>query len=569
VMVATYQLLASLREAQYELGSGTTPESVIASHRQALEWARAGGTPRQRWEAAGRLGGLRLRTPVHAPDTHATAAFDLFREAAAALMEMVAEERPDERFLRLMRASTRWFWEPFLSAGAGAGLMEELPRVFEMPTALCGPRRTARFDDLPDWAAVSRALPGADCAVVYMHQGASAFRALIVHRGPPDQADLIVEDSVSWERLRALADPWIRANQRLREPGAERADLARLHGSLRALLEGLGPMLLDRVVARLSALGIRRVTLVRGRGLVILPLHAGLVTCPETARSTPTPPDPLLKCLVVSYAASGLDAAVPSFPRPGSGRLLAVGDPGGDLPWSESEIHLVADAFGPARTTRLIGRKARRDRVLPRLAEADVVHLATHGQYEIALEGLVTRGRGALQLADGGLLEAASIDAITLGRRPIVILSACETGRTDWRDEVGQGIANAFLAGGAAAVVATLWVVDDLSTALLMWRLHQLAQQGQDLAAALQSAQLWLRAMQSDDLRVLLEMPIFRQAMARSGRDHAWPGHTERPFEEPFHWAPFHLLTRATQRQGQDAFKADDTETLAPPLPWG
>jgi hypothetical protein len=95
-------------------------------------------------------------------------------------------------------------------------------------------------------------------------------------------------------------------------------------------------MLMDRVVSRLSELGIRRVSIVRGRGLGILPLHAVLVTCPDAARPTPTPPDTLLKCLVVSYAASGLDAAVPSFPGPGSGRLLAVGDPRGDLPWSES-----------------------------------------------------------------------------------------------------------------------------------------------------------------------------------------------------------------------------------------
>lgn len=546
-MVSMYQLLASLRAAQHDLRSGTTLESVIAAHRQALEWARKEGSPWQRWEAAGRLGAILFRSGA-ASDAHAPAAFDLFREAAQALLEMADEEQPDERFLRLTRAATRWFWEPFLSAGAGAGELGELPRVFEMPAALCGGRRTKHFDDLPDRSAVARALPGPDCAVVYMYQGASAFHGFIVHRGPPDQADLIVEDSASWERLRALVDPWIRANQRLREPGADGTDLARLHRSLGAVLEGLGPMLMDRLVSRLSDLGIRRVTIVRGLGLGILPLHAVLVTCPNAAQPAPTTPDTLLKCLIVSYAPSGLDAARPRFPAPESGRLLAVGDPRGDLPWSEAEIHLVADAFGPARTTRLIGRKARRDWVLPRLAEADVVHLATHAEYEIAREGLVTRGEGELQLADGGSLDTTTIDAMTLGRRPILILSACETGRADWRDLVGQGIADHFLARGAAAVVATLWVVDDLSTALLMWKLHQLARHEQDLATALRSAQLWLRALHSDDLRVLLDRAVFRQALARSGRAPTELLNIERPFAEPFHWAPFHLLTSATQR---------------------
>lgn len=542
-LVGARQILARLREAQYDLASGTTREATIKAFQQALDWARVGGSPWERWDAARGLAGFLLRSAGADPVSDARSAFGLIREAADRLLEMAGDEQLDERFLRLVRGATRGFWGPFLDAAARAGKLAELSRVFEAPAVLSGMRPSRRFDELPDRSALSCALPGDDWAVVYMHQGSTSFRAFVVHRGPLDKNDLIVDEGAPWERLRALVDPWIRANQRLREPVASSDDLARLHEALRTLLASAGPMLMDRLALRLLELGIRRVVVVRGRGLGILPLHALSVTRQDPDATEPASPQPFLERFVVTYAASGLDAAMPAFP-PESGHLLAVGDPRGDLPWAAPEVHLAADAFGPSRSTKLLGKKARLDMVLPRVAQADVVHFATHGEYEIELKGLVTRGRGALQLADGELLDLESLDALELARRPIVMLSACETGRTDWRDLVGLGIADRFLARGASAVVATLWVVDDVSTALLMWKLYGFAREGQDLATALQSAQLWLRDLTSDALRALLDRPVLRQAMERSGSDIAQRLAVARPFAEPFYWAPFYLSAR-------------------------
>ena len=74
-------------------------------------------------------------------------------------------------------------------------------------------------------------------------------------------------------------------------------------------------------------------------------------------------------------------------------------------------------------------------------------------------------------------------------------------------DEV-QGLVLSFLHAGASAVVASLWAVNDQSTARLMQHLHREVAAGQGVAAALRLA--------------ILEV--------KQDRPH------------PFYWAPFQVL---------------------------
>jgi CHAT domain-containing protein len=59
-------------------------------------------------------------------------------------------------------------------------------------------------------------------------------------------------------------------------------------------------------------------------------------------------------------------------------------------------------------------------------------------------------------------------------------------------DEV-VGLPTGFLYAGARTVVSTLWRVFDLSSALLVSKFHQQRLAGNEVGAALRSAQLWLR----------------------------------------------------------------------------
>jgi CHAT domain-containing protein len=76
----------------------------------------------------------------------------------------------------------------------------------------------------------------------------------------------------------------------------------------------------------------------------------------------------------------------------------------------------------------------------------------------------------------------------------LVVLSGCESalGRAAFAEGV-LGISSSFLGSGARTVVATLWSVDDRTTADLMRRYYNELSRGAGAAAALRAAQLAVR----------------------------------------------------------------------------
>ncbi len=84
----------------------------------------------------------------------------------------------------------------------------------------------------------------------------------------------------------------------------------------------------------------------------------------------------------------------------------------------------------------------------------------------------------------------------------LVVASACQSGHYDTALSPDEflGLPGGFLQAGAACVVASLWKVDDVATAVLMMRFYELLDPGpnsapQDPAAALRVARLWMRHM--------------------------------------------------------------------------
>lgn len=117
-----------------------------------------------------------------------------------------------------------------------------------------------------------------------------------------------------------------------------------------------------------------------------------------------------------------------------------------------------------------------------------VVHLATHGQFSSQAEEtfLLTWG-DKINVKDlGSVLQSK-------GDRPIelLVLSACETAEGDNR--AALGMAGVAVRSGARTTVATLWAVQDDSTALLMSEFYRnLTQARLTKAEALRQAQLSL-----------------------------------------------------------------------------
>lgn len=119
-----------------------------------------------------------------------------------------------------------------------------------------------------------------------------------------------------------------------------------------------------------------------------------------------------------------------------------------------------------------------------------VVHMATHGQFSSNLEEtFILTWDELLKIDDlDNLLRTSDRNAGTI---ELLVLSACETAAGDNR--AALGLAGIAVQAGARSTLATLWSVDDRSTAALMSEFYQqLANTNLTKAEALQRAQLAL-----------------------------------------------------------------------------
>jgi CHAT domain-containing protein len=95
--------------------------------------------------------------------------------------------------------------------------------------------------------------------------------------------------------------------------------------------------------------------------------------------------------------------------------------------------------------------------------------------------------------ADDGYLRADDIRALKMPRCWLAVLSACQTGWGRSTYEGTLGLARAFLAAGANAVVVSLWPVGDSSTADLMIAFHCGLRDGLTVGKALRRSMLEAR----------------------------------------------------------------------------
>ena len=260
---------------------------------------------------------------------------------------------------------------------------------------------------------------------------------------------------------------------------------------------------------------------------------------------------PLIEAKTVSVLPSA--SALHFLPRtaaPRGGPLLAVGDPTnmsrrrpgeatatggfGALPWSGAQAAEAAGWF-PGSPAPLLGATAREQAVREGLAGARMVHFATHGILDDApLLACVV-------LAEGDTLDVWELLGLSLDA-DLVTFSTCDSAGTPVTpgDEV-VGLAWLTLAAGARAVVASLWKVAELSTALLMRAFYAALRDGRPPHEALAAAQLHVKGLTR--ATVTPEIAALRAAAVAAGRpDPGEPDDVPADFSHPFHWAGFVLI---------------------------
>ncbi len=120
--------------------------------------------------------------------------------------------------------------------------------------------------------------------------------------------------------------------------------------------------------------------------------------------------------------------------------------------------------------------------------DADIIHFVGHAATDETL--------GAALLASSSDESDARLDVHDIAASPftrtrVVVLAACSTAEGEERGPEGSiSVARAFLTAGVPSVVATLWPIDDRTSADFFPRVHHHLARGAPAAEALRLAQL-------------------------------------------------------------------------------
>jgi CHAT domain-containing protein len=170
------------------------------------------------------------------------------------------------------------------------------------------------------------------------------------------------------------------------------------------------------------------------------------------------------------------------------------------LPSSGQEAERIAGLAPPGQVWTALAFDANREAALSgKLRDYRVVHFATHGIADTRdpeMSGLVLSLLDAKGHPREGFLGVPDIYDLDL-RADLVVLSGCRTGLgKEVRGEGLMGLTRGFLYAGVPRVVASLWKVQDRTTAELMAHFYRaMWQDGLPAAAALREAQ---RRLQRD-----------------------------------------------------------------------
>lgn len=341
------------------------------------------------------------------------------------------------------------------------------------------------------------AVAGTDRPLVYFAAADAGGLALVV-RGD-EVSDVPLEDLTA-DAVRARVSDYLAAYDGLRrDPSTGCPAWRRALEDVTAWLWG------DAVGPVLDELGaVSHAVFVPGGLLGLLPLHAAWT--PDDA--VPSRRRYALDALTVTYVpnARALAAARVLAGRPAD-RLLAVVDPpqsppAAPLRYAPVEATVAGHTF--ANRTTVDGATATVSRVLEEIRRADVAHLACHG-----FADLQTPLDSGLLLADGEVLRLRDLLDLRTQLR-LAVLSACETSLpgTELPDEV-VSLPTGLLQAGVGGVVASLWAVPDMATALLMADFYRRWRgEGMSPPYALRGAQLWLRDTADEEKARVLEKAL-------------------------------------------------------------
>lgn len=405
-------------------------------------------------------------------------------------------------------------------------------------------RRIPGYSDFlaePDWDDVAKAVQP-DVPVIYLLATVAGSLVLILHRSSAADAEVSIDsiwlDDFSEVDLRLALNEWSEAYEEWKKDPRQKRKWI---DAIDRVTGVLGSSLMQAIARQVLACNARQAIFIPCGLWPLLPLHAAWTEA-DGKRSY------VMDEVVFTYSPSALALA---FARSAAetvtaGELLMVMDPSPietARPLPNLQLGRLAIESCFETSLLLAGESATCERVTQELAGADVVHFACHG--ESNWDDPLASG---LLMANDEMLTVRDLIEIRLEKARLATLAACETGviGTQLPDEV-IALPSAFMRAGFAGVVASLWAVTDVSTALLMKDFYKLWKQDQLCPAmALNESQKNLRAATAGDLARMFvdEQSDSETGIPRSQATLIWRwlnsfAPDECPFAHPYYWAAF------------------------------
>ncbi|NER99533.1 MAG: CHAT domain-containing protein, partial [Symploca sp. SIO1B1] len=161
-----------------------------------------------------------------------------------------------------------------------------------------------------------------------------------------------------------------------------------------------------------------------------------------------------------------------------------------NLPHAETEAIEIAQLLN---TQPLTGNSATKAAIVPKLPQARIIHLATHGLLDdfkgLGIPGAIALAPSGTGEVNNGLLTAGELFDMELNAE-LVVLSACKTGQGDITSDGVIGLSRSLIAAGVPSIIVSLWSVPDAPTADLMTQFYQHLDKNNNKAQALRQAML-------------------------------------------------------------------------------
>jgi CHAT domain len=307
--------------------------------------------------------------------------------------------------------------------------------------------------------------------IVTFVQGQGGIRVVRNPGSAATIARLVQQLDVQWDRLGAGRE-FVERHMLLLERSTRRV----LSSLYEELIEPLEPLLNEAVDPTSDGTGASRKLVIVPHGLLHrVPFHAlydggsYLLERFEVSYA----PSAKVYSLCQKRISRGFDKAL----------VLGVADP--SIPAVAEETQAVVRHLPAAELLR--DQQVTVEALRSKVPGCGVLHLACHGMFRVDNPMF-----SSLKVGDGWL-AAGDVMRLDLAGA-LVTLSACESGRNEvFAGDELMGLTRAFLGAGATTLVASLWLVQDETTAELMENWYELLSEGVGRATALRHAQLALK----------------------------------------------------------------------------